>query len=157
MRVETNPLEAAYAALLEHGLDGAGGSFRILVNEASKVERGEFLGAGPYERTANRRDYANGFKPKTMLTRSSQSNLPGATSAFRPLLSEGMEKDTRTDQAVNVALAEMYGQGVSSRHVIDILQRLASGRRFHSRAPEVSRAAANLGRGVERLARPAFG
>jgi hypothetical protein len=24
MRVETNPLEAAYAALLEHGLDGAG-------------------------------------------------------------------------------------------------------------------------------------
>ena len=69
MRVETNPLEAAYAALLEHGLDGAGGSFRILVNEASKVERGEFLGAGPYERTANRRDYANGFKPKTMLTR----------------------------------------------------------------------------------------
>ena len=35
MRVETNPLEAAYAALLEHGLDGAGEALRILVNEAA--------------------------------------------------------------------------------------------------------------------------
>jgi hypothetical protein len=37
MRVETNPLEAAYAALLEHGLDGAGEALRILVNEAAKI------------------------------------------------------------------------------------------------------------------------
>ncbi|WP_198322397.1 transposase, partial [Methylococcus sp. BF19-07] len=69
MRVETNPLEAAYAVLLEHGLDGAGEALRILVNEAAKIERAEFLGAAPYERTATRRDYANGFKPKTLLTR----------------------------------------------------------------------------------------
>jgi transposase-like protein len=69
MRVETNPLETAYAVLLEHGLDGAGVALRILVNEAVKIERSEFLGAAPYERTATRRDYANGFKPKTMLTR----------------------------------------------------------------------------------------
>jgi hypothetical protein len=59
MRVETNPLEAAYAVLLEHGLDGAGEALRILVNEAAKVERSEFLGAAPYERTVTRRDYAN--------------------------------------------------------------------------------------------------
>jgi len=51
MRVETNPLEAAYAVLLEHGLDGAGEALRILVNEAAKVERSQFLGAAPYERS----------------------------------------------------------------------------------------------------------
>ena len=61
MRVETNPLEAAYAVLLENGLDGAGEALRILVNEAAKIERAEFLGAQPYERTETRRDYANGF------------------------------------------------------------------------------------------------
>ncbi|GAB4302160.1 MAG: hypothetical protein Fur0034_16670 [Desulfuromonadia bacterium] len=66
MRGEANPLEAAYAALLENGLDGAGEALRILVNEAAKIERSEFLGARPYERTENRRDYANGFKPKTL-------------------------------------------------------------------------------------------
>jgi putative transposase len=63
------PLETAYAVLLEHGLDGAGEALRILVDEASKIERSQFLRAEPYERTATRRDYANGFKPKTMLTR----------------------------------------------------------------------------------------
>lgn len=69
IRVETSPLEAAYAVLLENGLDGAGEALRILVNEAVKIERSEFLGAAPYERSANRRDHANGFKPKTLLTR----------------------------------------------------------------------------------------
>jgi len=39
MRVETNPLEAAYAVLLEMGLDGAGEALRILVNEAAKAKR----------------------------------------------------------------------------------------------------------------------
>ncbi|GAB1233493.1 hypothetical protein UT4_19610 [Ferrigenium sp. UT4] len=41
MQVETNPLEAAYAALLSQGLDGAGEALRILVNEASKIERAD--------------------------------------------------------------------------------------------------------------------
>ena len=37
MRAGNNPLEAAYAALLTQGLDGAGEALRILVNEASKI------------------------------------------------------------------------------------------------------------------------
>ena len=38
-RVEPHPLEAAFAALLDHGLDGAGEALRILGNQASKTER----------------------------------------------------------------------------------------------------------------------
>lgn len=38
-RVERNPMEAAMAALLSEGLDGAGEALRILVDEASKIER----------------------------------------------------------------------------------------------------------------------
>ena len=68
-RVEHNPLHDAYAALLNHGLDGAGEALRILVDEASKIERENFLNAGAYERSAERTDHANGFKPKTMKTR----------------------------------------------------------------------------------------
>ncbi len=37
-RVEHHPLDAAFAALLANGLDGAGEALRILVNEASKIE-----------------------------------------------------------------------------------------------------------------------
>ena len=68
-RVEHHPLDAAFAALLANGLDGAGEALRILVNEAAKIERVHFLNAQPHERTAERTDYANGFKPKTVMTR----------------------------------------------------------------------------------------
>jgi len=35
-RIEHHTLDAAFAALLSNGLDGAGEALRILVNEASK-------------------------------------------------------------------------------------------------------------------------
>lgn len=36
----THPLHEAYACLLANGLEGAGEAWRILVNEASRIERG---------------------------------------------------------------------------------------------------------------------
>jgi hypothetical protein len=57
-RVEKHPLADAYAALLEHGLDGAGEARRILVNEASELERADFLNAQSHERTPERRTMA---------------------------------------------------------------------------------------------------
>lgn len=148
MRVETNSLEAAYAALLEHGLDGAGEALRILVNEAAKIERSEFLGAHPYERTETRRDYANGFKPKTMLTRLGEVTfeVPQVRSGdFYPSV---LEKGTRTDRAVHLTLAEMYVQGVSTRRVIDVLQRLL-GPEIALSSAQVSRAAQKLDEGLK--------
>lgn len=41
----------------------------ILINEASRIERSYFLNAQPHESTAERTDYADGFKLKTMITR----------------------------------------------------------------------------------------
>lgn len=81
MRVETNPLEAAYAVLLSQGLDGAGEALRILVNEASKIERARHLNAQPHERCDERQGYTNGFKPKTVMTR--MGELPFAVPQVR--------------------------------------------------------------------------
>jgi len=50
-------------------LDDAGEALRILVNEASRIERAQHLQAAPYERSAQRIDHANSYKPKTVLTR----------------------------------------------------------------------------------------
>lgn len=147
MRVETNPLEAAYAALLENGLDGAGEALRILVNEAAKIERSAFLGARPYERTETRRDYANGFKPKTVLTRHGELTFQVPQVRSSDFYPSALEKGTRTDQAVNLALAEMYVQGVSTRRVIDVLQRLL-GPEISLSSAQVSRAAAKLDEGL---------
>ena len=142
-RVEHHPLEAAMAALLANGLDGAGEALRIWVNEASKLERNHYLQARPNERTDARVDYANGYKPKTIMTRVGELtfDVPQVrNSGFYP---SALEKGSRTEQALNIALAEMYVQGVSTRKVIAILQALLG--------PEVSLSSTQVSRAAEQL------
>lgn len=143
MRVETNPLEAAYAAILSHGLDGAGEALRILVDEASKIERSYHLNVQPHERSEDRNGYANGFKPKTVLTRMGEITfaIPQVRdSSFYP---SALDKGSRTEQALNVALAEMYIQGVSTRKVNEVLQALV-GHDVSISSTQVSRVTAQL-------------
>jgi transposase-like protein len=146
-RVDHNPLEAAYAALLANGLDGAGEALRILVNEASKIERAHFLNARPHERTPERADYANGFKPKTVMTRLGQQTFDIPQVRAGGFYPSALEKGSRTEQALNLALAEMYVQGVSTRKVCDILVKLL-GPEVSISSTQVSRAAESLDTGL---------
>lgn len=139
----SQPLHDAYACLLAHGLDGAGEALRILVNEASRIERAQHLQAMPYERSAQRVDQANGYKPKTMLTRMGEITfeVPQVrTAGFYP---SALERGSRSEQSVNLALAEMYVQGVSTRKVIEVLQKLVG--------PEVSISSTQISRCAEKL------
>jgi putative transposase len=142
-RVEHHPLDAAFAALLNNGLDGAGEALRILVNEASRIERNHFLNAQPHERTAERTDYANGFKPKTMMTRVGELTFDVPQVRGGGFYPSALEKGSRTEQALNIALAEMYVQGVSTRKVITVLQALLG--------PEVSISSTQVSRAAEQL------
>ena len=136
-------LHEAYACLLANGLDGAGEALRILVNEASRIERAQHLQAMPYERSAQRVDQANGFKAKTMLTRLGEITfeVPQVrTAGFYP---SALERGSRSEQSVNLALAEMYVQGVSTRKVIEVLQKLVG--------PEVTISSTQVSRCAEKL------
>ena len=144
----SHPLHAAFACLLEHGLDGAGEALRILVDEASLIERQHFIGVSAYQRGPNRTAHANGFKNKTMLTQFGKLN-------FRiPQVREGgfypsaLEKGARSERALNLALAEMYVQGVSTRKVVEILQRLV-GVDINISSTQVSRCTALLDTGLQ--------
>ena len=55
--------------LAEQGFEGLAEAMQILINEAMKLERSQTLGSRPYQRTARRQGYANGFKSKTVWTR----------------------------------------------------------------------------------------
>nr|WP_284155309.1 transposase [Sulfuricystis multivorans] len=59
-----------------------------------------------------------------------------------------LEKGTRTDLAAHLALAETYVQGVSTRRVIDVLQRLL-GPEIALSSAQVSRAAAKHDEGLK--------
>jgi transposase-like protein len=111
-------------ALIEQGVDGFSPVFQLLMNEAMKVERSEHLHAQPYERTAERHGQANGFKDKTLLTRSGplELSIPQVRdSSFYP---QSLEKGARSEVALKLALAEMYVTGVSTRKVEQITEKL---------------------------------
>ena len=55
--------------LADHGFDGRADALTVLLNEVMKIERSQHLQAQLYERTEQRRGYANGYKPKTVKTR----------------------------------------------------------------------------------------
>jgi transposase-like protein len=109
----------------DHGHDGFAEGLRLLVNEAMRVERQHVLQAQPYERTEARKGYANGYKPKTLNSRLgpitfSIPQVRGQT----PFYPSALDKGLRSEQALKLALAEMYVQGVSTRKVSAIVEEL---------------------------------
>lgn len=100
-------------------------ALRLLLNEAMKLERAAALGAQPYERTDARTGYANGFKPKTLITRVGPLELevPQVRGGldFYPA---ALERGVRSERALKLAIAEMYVQGISTRKVTQVLEQL---------------------------------
>ena len=61
---------AAGAQLLANeGFEGMASVMQLLLHEATKLERAQYLNANPYQRSDDRRSYANGFKDKTVSSR----------------------------------------------------------------------------------------
>ena len=60
-RKHGNAFDDAMELLIENGFDGMADVLRILLNEAMKIEREDALAAGAYQRTPDRKGYANGF------------------------------------------------------------------------------------------------
>lgn len=117
--------ETAMELLTEAGFDGFTEAFRILMNEAMKVERSTALGAHPYQRSEERKGYANGFKPKTLTTRIGK--IPLAIPQVRgdvDFYPSSLKRGIRSERALKLAVAEMYVQGVSTRKVTKVLEKL---------------------------------
>ena len=132
--------------LTEQGLEGLPDMIRILVNQAMQIERENYLQAKPYERSENRRGYANGYKPKTVKTRVGEVafDIPQVRGGdFYP---QALEKGLRSERALLMTLAEMYVQGVSTRKVSAITERLCG---TQVSASQVSRATKQLDEELE--------
>jgi len=127
--------------IMTHGLDAIPEMIRILINTAMKAERQSYLGAGPYERSATRRDQANGYKPKTVSTRQGNITFDVPQTRHRGFYPQALDKGIRSERALKLALAEMYIQGVSTRKVAAITEQLCG---LEVSATQVSRATAEL-------------
>ena len=127
--------------IIESGLAYIPELIRVMFNTAMLAEREQYLGASAYERSDQRKDYANGFKPKTVATTHGNItfDIPQVRDgAFYP---STIEKGMRSERALKIALAEMYVQGVSTRKVKAITEKLCG---IEISSTQVSRATAEL-------------
>ena len=155
---KSTKVEQALELLTEKGFEGMAEALRILLNEAMKIERDDFLGCGPYERSSERRGYANGYKKKTMKSRVGWLDLdvPQVRNVedgerFYP---RSLERGIRSERALKLALAEMYIKGVSTRKVAAITRELCG---FDVSSSQVSRASAELDEELESWRRRPLG
>ena len=125
----------------EQGLEFLPELIRIVINTAMQVERQKHLGVGPYERSAVRQGHANGFKPKTVSTRIAPITFEIPQVREGGFYPQALEKGLRSERALTLALAEMYVQGVSTRKVAAITERLCG---TEVSSMQVSRAATLL-------------
>ena len=123
------------------GLEALPELIRVLINEAMRLEREQHLGARYYERSPERQGHANGYKPKTVKTRVGEIQFQVPQVRQGHFYPDALEKGLRSERALTLALAEMYVQGVSTRRVAAITERLCG---TAVSSMQVSRAAEKL-------------
>jgi putative transposase len=88
------------------------------------TEFDRFIGAGPYERSKERRGYRNGSYTRSLLTRVGRIDLQVCRDREGVFQSELFHRYQRSEQALMLSMIEMYIQGVSTRKVTHIVQEL---------------------------------
>jgi len=134
-------IEELCETIIDYGFDGVQEALSLLMNRSMLFERERHLSARPYERTEERVDYANGFKPKRVKSRVGELDLQVPQTRGGGFYPGSLEKGLRSERALKAALAEMYLSGVSTRKVADITRELCG---FEVTSSQVSRATAEL-------------
>ena len=134
--------------LMNEGMQGFPAVMAKMYNLAMQFERELHLGAGRYERTDERIGYANGYKPKTVRTAAGklQLRIPQVRDSDRPFYPKSLERGSRSDRALKMAVAEMYIRGVSTRKVQAVFSELCD---VDITADQVSRAMRELDEDLE--------
>lgn len=95
-----------------------------LLQEMLNIEFNEFLGAEPYERSEERQGYRNGYRQRELFTRVGQVTLRVPRDREGRFSTELFERYQRSEKALVLALQESYLQGVSTRKVKHITEKL---------------------------------
>lgn len=129
--------------LMNEGMEGFPAVMARMYNLAMQFERELHLNAARYQRCEERRGYANGYKPKTFKTAAGKLSLriPQVRDSETPFYPKSLERGSRSDRALKMAVAEMYVKGVSTRKVQSIFNELCD---VDITADQVSRAMADL-------------
>lgn len=145
---DQNLPDNALEAILNHGLEGFPQALSILINQAMLIERERHLGATSHQRTDQRDGYANGFKDRTLGTRVGPVDLsiPQVRQSSEPFFPTALVRGQRSEKALAATVAEMYLQGVSTRRVTKVMEKLCG---FQVSSNQVSKATKELDEQIE--------
>ena len=119
----TNDWNKVLELLIARGPQGMAEMFTTLFNLAMRLEREQFIGAGHYERIDERVGYANGSRPKKIDTPvgTLRLDIPKTRGTDEPFYPGSLERGCRSSRALQLSIAQMYVQGVSTRDVEKIM------------------------------------
>ena len=117
-------LLALWQEAIGEGEDPLRGLVEQVLEWVLEEELTQFLRAEPNERTAERRGYRNGHRPRRLVTRVGRLELLVPRDREGRFRTELFERYQRSEKALVLALMEMYVQGVSTRKVKKITEEL---------------------------------
>ena len=123
-QLKDNLVDEIIKALISQGTQGLKPVLELLFNTAMKVEREQALKASSHERSEERLGYANVYKPKELQTRLGALELKIPQARGLKFYPQNIEKGTRSEKALKLAIAQMYIEGVSTRKLQNITEKL---------------------------------
>lgn len=121
--VELTLTNEQFQALLT-GERGLGAVLQAVLNRVLEAEMTEHLGAAPHERTSSRRGVRNGYYERDLTLRVGTIELRVPRDREGTFRTELFERYQRNERALVLALMEMVVNGVSTRKVKRITERL---------------------------------
>lgn len=119
-----NLLLEIFDMLNTQGEEGWRPILELIFNKVMRLERSHALGAKDYERSQERKGYSNGYKNKKLNTRFGGLDLQVPQTRGTGFYPNCLERGSRSERALKLAIAEMYLKGVSTRRVEKITQEL---------------------------------
>lgn len=95
-----------------------------MLNRMLEAEQAEQLQALPYERTEGRQGLRNGYRTRQMVTRLGQITLRVPRTRAGEFSTSMFRRFQRSERALQLGLVEMYVQGVSTRKVTEVTEKL---------------------------------
>ena len=123
-KINCSAKEEWLKGLFSEGSEGFKNLVEAVVQSILEVEMTEHVGAERYERSGERKGFRNGYKARKLNSRVGSLELRVPQSRDGSFSSQLFERYQRSEKALFSSLIEMYIQGVSTRKVRKIVERL---------------------------------
>lgn len=121
---DCNDLLAIWQEAKATGDDPIRALLERLLQELLEAQMTAHVGAAPYERSDDRRGHRNGYKPRQLKTRVGRLELRVPQDREGRFRTELFERYQRSEKALVLALVQMVLEGVSTRKVRRITEKL---------------------------------